>query len=127
MDDHTSLCQVFPPEILDLRLLVSLKLRNNPIKEIPHGKRTCSSLHSLSMCLHFHPSPILRSGLRLRRLPLPSTPSLPPSQNFNHFYGYFCICFTGISCLKYLKVLDMSFSLVTSIPSWYVSVIVREA
>lgn len=29
--------QVFPPEILGLHKLVSLRLRNNPIKEIPHG------------------------------------------------------------------------------------------
>ena len=30
--------QVFPPEILELKKLVSLKLRDNPIKEIPQGK-----------------------------------------------------------------------------------------
>ncbi|XP_031555110.1 uncharacterized protein LOC116292017 [Actinia tenebrosa] len=40
---------VFPPEILDLKLLVSLKLRNNPIKEIPHGISSLKYLKVLDM------------------------------------------------------------------------------
>ena len=30
---------MFPPEILELKELISLKMRDNPIKEIPHGEK----------------------------------------------------------------------------------------
>ncbi|EDO39345.1 predicted protein [Nematostella vectensis] len=40
---------VFPPEILELKMLVSLKLRNNPIKAIPNGIGNLSQLKVFEM------------------------------------------------------------------------------
>ena len=46
------LWQVFPVEVLELQELVCLKMRNNPVREIPSGKRErCAAKPDVHVCL----------------------------------------------------------------------------